>query len=78
MLEPAERRAVTLVQQLNALRNERTIKRRAKQARQREVQVPPLRWSGSTAVLHGGLIGRSWWLVSNFLGFQASGMGFVL
>ena len=40
VLEPAERRAVTLVQQLNALRNEKTVKRRAKQARQREVRGP--------------------------------------
>ena len=37
-LEPAERKAVSLVQQLNALRNERATKKRAKQAKQREVR----------------------------------------
>lgn len=37
VLEPQERRAVTLVQQLNALRNEKAVKRRAKQAKQRQV-----------------------------------------
>jgi ribosome biogenesis protein BMS1 len=37
VLEPHERRAVTLVQQLNALRNEKAAKRRAKQAQKREV-----------------------------------------
>jgi hypothetical protein len=39
VLEPAERKAVSLVQQLNALRNEKTVKRRAKQARQHEVRA---------------------------------------
>ena len=39
VLEPAERKAVSLVQQLNALRNEKAIKRREKQARQRQVEV---------------------------------------
>ena len=37
-LEPAERRAVSLVHQLNALRNEKAVKRREKQARQRQVR----------------------------------------
>ena len=37
VLEPAERKAVSLVQQLNALRNEKAVKRREKQARQRQV-----------------------------------------
>lgn len=44
ILEPQERKAVTLVQQLNALRNEKAVKRRAKQAKQRQVSVVcPLR-----------------------------------
>ena len=37
-LEPAERKAVSLVQQLNALRNEKATKRRAKQAKQRQAR----------------------------------------
>ena len=37
-LEPAERKAVSLVHQLNALRNEKAVKRREKQARQRQVR----------------------------------------
>ncbi|CAL8465158.1 g4693 [Coccomyxa elongata] len=36
VLEPAERRTVALIDQLNALRNEKAAKKRAKQARQRE------------------------------------------
>lgn len=40
VLEPAERRTVALIDQLNALRNEKATKKRAKQARQREVRVP--------------------------------------
>ena len=39
VLEPAERKAVSLVQQLNALRNEKAVKRREKQARQRQVKL---------------------------------------
>ena len=38
-LEPAERRAASLVHQLNALRNEKAVKRREKQARQRQVRA---------------------------------------
>ena len=38
VLEPGERRAASLVAQLNALRNARADKRRAKQARQREAR----------------------------------------
>ena len=41
VLEPGERRAASLVAQLNALRNARADKRRAKQARQREARPPP-------------------------------------
>ena len=37
VLEPQERKAVTLIAQLNALRNERAAKRRAGRARQRQV-----------------------------------------
>ena len=37
VLEPGERKAVALVHQLNALRNEKAVKRREKQARQRQV-----------------------------------------
>lgn len=39
VLEPAERRTVALIDQLNALRNEKAAKKRAKQARQREVNT---------------------------------------
>ena len=39
VLAPAERKAVSLVQQLNALRNEKAVKRREKQARQRQVRL---------------------------------------
>lgn len=37
VLEPAERKAVTLVQQLNALRNAKEVKRREQQARKHQV-----------------------------------------
>ena len=43
VLEPAERRAVSLVQQLNALRNDKAVKKREKQARQRQVSFDGLR-----------------------------------
>lgn len=39
VLEPSERKAVSLVHQLNALRNEKAIKRREKQARQRTASL---------------------------------------
>jgi len=39
VLEPHERKAVSLVHQLNALRNEKAVKRREKQTRQREVRL---------------------------------------
>ena len=39
VLEPHERKAVSLVQQLNALRNEKAVKKREKQARQRQVSL---------------------------------------
>jgi ribosome biogenesis protein BMS1 len=42
VLEPGERKAVALVHQLNALRNEKAVKRREKQARQRQVGSPML------------------------------------
>ncbi len=42
VLEPAERRTVALIDQLNALRNEKAAKKRAKQARQREVSTAVL------------------------------------
>ena len=45
VLEPGERRAASLVAQLNALRNARADKRRAKQARQREARAPHCRTS---------------------------------
>ena len=37
VLEPGQKTAVTLVQQLNALRNAKELKRRAQQGRRREV-----------------------------------------
>lgn len=40
VLEPGERKAASLVHQLNALRNEKAVKRRDKQARQRQVGLP--------------------------------------
>ena len=39
VLEPAEKKAVTLVQQLNALRNAKEVKRRQQQDRKREVDI---------------------------------------
>ena len=42
VLEPGERKAVALVHQLNALRNEKAVKRREKQARQRQVRLSAL------------------------------------
>lgn len=41
VLEPAERKSVALIDQLNALRNEKAEKKRAKQARHREVRGRP-------------------------------------
>ena len=38
VLEPSEKKAVTLVQQLNALRNAKEVKRREQQARKRQVR----------------------------------------
>jgi len=38
VLEKGERKAVTLVQQLNALRNAKDLKRKAQQTRKREVR----------------------------------------
>ena len=39
VLEPGEKKAVTLVQQLNALRNVKEAKRKEQQARKREVGI---------------------------------------
>ena len=39
VLEPHERKAVSLVAQLNALRNDKAQKRRAQQSRRREVSL---------------------------------------
>ena len=41
VLDPAEKRAVTLVAQLNALRNERAVKRRVSRSKQRDVSCCP-------------------------------------
>jgi len=40
VLEKGEKKAVTLVQQLNALRNAKDLKRKAQQTRKREVRFP--------------------------------------
>jgi ribosome biogenesis protein BMS1 len=40
VLEKGEKQAVTLVQQLNALRNAKDLKRKAQQTRKREVRSP--------------------------------------
>ena len=45
VLEPGEKRAVTLVQQLNAIRNAKAAKRQEQQARRRDVSFPLIPWS---------------------------------
>ena len=45
VLEPSEKKAVTLVQQLNALRNAKEVKRREQQGRKREVSIMLHRFS---------------------------------
>lgn len=50
VLEPGEKKAVTLVQQLNALRNVKEAKRKEQQARKREVGI-------SSIYLNDSLVG---------------------
>lgn len=60
VLEPAERKAVTLVAQLSALRNQRALKRRASRTQQRQVPSATFRLKLAGQAVLAGLQWLGW------------------